>query len=173
MGRQLASLAAGLLFGFGLALSGMTHPQKVLGFLDVAGPWDASLLFVLGGAVGVTLLSFRFILRMGKPLLAERFVITRETHIDRPMLVGAALFGVGWGISGYCPGPAIALLAAPNWELLAFLPAAILGAVAEKYFELRAQKKRAMQAQAAQPQGKPAAQDGKPESESPSEGSCG
>ena len=169
MGRNLASLSAGLLFGFGLALSGMTHPQKVLGFLDVAGPWDASLLFVLGGAVGVTLVSFRFILRLGKPMLAERFIITRETHIDRPMILGAILFGIGWGISGYCPGPAIALIAAPNWELLAFLPAAILGAVAEKYFELRSQK-RAMQARAAQ---KPVAKDDKPDSESPSEGSCG
>ena len=169
MGRNLASLSAGLLFGFGLALSGMTHPQKVLGFLDVAGTWDASLLFVLGGAVGVTLISFRFILRLGKPLLAERFVITRETHIDRPMILGAILFGIGWGISGYCPGPAIALIAAPNWELLAFLPAAILGAVAEKYFELRSQK-RAMQARAAQ---KPVAKDDKPDSETPSEGSCG
>ena len=169
MGRNLASLSAGLLFGFGLALSGMTHPQKVLGFLDVAGPWDASLLFVLGGAVGVTLVSFRFILRLGKPMLAERFIITRETHIDRPMILGAILFGIGWGISGYCPGPAIALIAAPNWELLAFLPAAILGAVAEKYFELRSQK-RAMQARAAQ---KPVAKDDKPDSETPSEGSCG
>ena len=169
MGRNLASLSAGLLFGFGLALSGMTHPQKVLGFLDVAGAWDASLLFVLGGAVGVTLVSFRFILRLGKPMLAERFIITRETHIDRPMILGAILFGIGWGISGYCPGPAIALIAAPNWELLAFLPAAILGAVAEKYFELRSQK-RAMQARAAQ---KPVAKDDKPDSETPSEGSCG
>lgn len=168
MNRQFASLSAGLLFGFGLALSGMTHPQKVLGFLDVAGPWDASLLFVLGGAVGITLLSFRFILRLGKPVLAERFIITKETKIDRPVILGAILFGIGWGISGYCPGPAIALLASPNWELLAFLPAAVLGAVAEKYFELRAQKKRATQV-ARQPQ--PAAQDSPPES--PSEGSCG
>ena len=171
MGRNLASLSAGLLFGFGLALSGMTHPQKVLGFLDVAGTWDASLLFVLGGAVGVTLISFRFILRLGKPLLAERFVITRETHIDRPMILGAILFGIGWGISGYCPGPAIALIAAPNWELLAFLPAAILGAVAEKYFELRSQKQ-AVQVQVAQQQ-EAAPQTSKPASESPSEGSCG
>ena len=171
MGRNLTSLSAGLLFGFGLALSGMTHPQKVLGFLDVAGPWDASLLFVLGGAVGVTLISFRFILRLGKPILAERFIITRETHIDRPMILGAILFGIGWGISGYCPGPAIALIASPNWELLAFLPAAILGAVAEKYFELRSQKQ-AVQVQVAQQQ-EAAPQTSKPASESPSEGSCG
>lgn len=166
MSRNLSSLLAGLLFGFGLALSGMTHPQKVLGFLDVTGSWDASLLFVLGGAVGVTLVSFRFILRLNKPMLAERFIITKETHIDRPMILGAILFGIGWGISGYCPGPAIALIAAPNWELLAFLPAAILGAVAEKYFELRSQKLVAQQQ-------KPATLDDKPARESPSEGSCG
>jgi len=166
MSRNLASVLAGLLFGFGLALSGMTHPQKVLGFLDVAGAWDASLLFVLGGAVGVTLVSFRFILRLGKPVLAERFVITEETHIDRRIIFGAILFGAGWGISGYCPGPAIALIASPNWELLAFLPAAILGAVAEKYFELRSQSR-------AGPQHKPAPQDNPPASKKPSEGSCG
>lgn len=171
MSRNLVSWLAGLLFGFGLALSGMTHPQKVLNFLDVAGAWDASLLFVLGGAVGVTLVSFRFILRMGKPMLAERFIITKETHIDRPMILGAILFGIGWGISGYCPGPAIALIASPNWELLAFLPAAILGAVAEKYFELRAQKRAALQQP--QPKAAPQARDKKPSGESPSEGSCG
>ena len=130
-----------------------------------------ALLWGGGGGGGVRLVSFRFILRLGKPMLAERFIITRETHIDRPMILGAILFGIGWGISGYCPGPAVALIASPNWELLAFLPAAILGAVAEKYFELRSQK-RAIQAQAAQPQ-QPAAQDDKPDSESPSEGSCG
>ncbi|MDO8812595.1 MAG: YeeE/YedE family protein [Gallionella sp.] len=171
MARNLASLLAGLLFGFGLALSGMTHPQKVLGFLDVVGAWDASLLFVLGGAVGVTLISFRFILRLNKPVLAEHFVITEETHIDRRIILGAILFGIGWGISGYCPGPAIALLASPNWELLAFLPAAILGAVAEKYFELRSQK-RAEQARAVQLQ-KQVVQNNKPASKKPSEGSCG
>ncbi len=137
MKRNLASGLAGLVFGFGLALSGMTHPEKVLGFLDMAGAWDASLLFVLGGAVGVTVVAFRFILRMNKPLLAERFFITRETHIDRPLIVGAILFGIGWGISGYCPGPAIALIASPNWELWAFLPAAVLGAAVKKYFEPR------------------------------------
>jgi uncharacterized membrane protein YedE/YeeE len=171
MKRNMASWVAGLVFGFGLALSGMTHPEKVLGFLDVAGEWNASLLFVLGGAVGVTLLSFRFILRMKKPLLVERFFITKETHIDRPLIVGAILFGIGWGISGYCPGPAVALIASPNWELLAFLPAAIAGAVAEKFFELRAQKREEQQiAQTPQVQ-QPAVE--KHVVESPSEGSCG
>jgi uncharacterized membrane protein YedE/YeeE len=167
MTRNLTSLLAGLVFGFGLALSGMTHTEKVLGFLDFAGNWNASLLFVLGGAVGVTVISFRFILRFNKPIFAERFFITKETKIDRPLVVGATLFGIGWGISGYCPGPAVALIASPNWELLAFLPAAILGAVAEKYFELRTQKKMSDQT-------KPSvAQDINPIIESPSDGSCG
>jgi len=132
---NLASLLAGLIFGFGLALSGMTHPEKVLNFLDMAGSWDASLLFVLGGAVGVTVVTFRFILRSGKPLLANKFIFTEETRIDRPLILGATLFGIGWGISGYCPGPAIALIAAPNWELLAFLPAMIAGAYLHKLIE--------------------------------------
>lgn len=167
MSRNLASLLAGMLFGFGLALSGMTHPQKVLGFLDFAGAWDASLLFVLGGAVGVTVISFRFILRMKKPVLAERFVITEETHIDRSIILGAILFGVGWGISGYCPGPAVALIASPNWELLAFLPAAIAGAVAEKYFELRSQARIDSQQKPDVPDARPVVR------KSPSEGSCG
>ncbi len=138
MKRSLASLLAGLIFGFGLALSGMTHPEKVLAFLDMAGNWDASLLFVLGGAVGVTVVTFRFILRRNTPLLADKFFMTDEFRIDRPLILGASLFGIGWGISGYCPGPAIALIAAPNWELWAFLPAMIVGAYAQKYVEQRA-----------------------------------
>ena len=155
MMRNLASLLAGLTFGFGLALSGMTHPDKVLNFLDVTGTWDASLLFVLGGAVGVTLLTFRLILRQRKPLLEERFFITDEVRIDKPLLLGAALFGIGWGISGYCPGPIIALIASPNWELWAFLPAAIAGALAEKLVERRTKTSLAAPA------------------DGPSEGSCG
>ena len=167
--RNLTSLLAGLIFGFGLAISGMTHTEKVLGFLDFAGEWNPSLLFVLGGAVGVTLLTFRFILRLGNPVFGDRFFITKETKIDRPLVLGATLFGIGWGISGYCPGPAVALIASPNWELLAFLPAAIIGAVAEKYFELRAQKK----ASAILPKVTATAQNDAPAIDSPSEGSCG
>lgn len=169
--RNLTSLLAGLLFGFGLALSGMTHPEKVLGFLDVAGEWNGSLLFVLGGAVGVTVVTFRYILRQNKPLFAERFFITKETLIDRPLVLGATLFGIGWGISGYCPGPAVALIASPNWELLAFLPAAILGAIAEKLVELRAQKKFATQSSLEGAQSASSAD--VPVIGSPSDGSCG
>jgi uncharacterized membrane protein YedE/YeeE len=128
MGRLLSVLAAGLLFGLGLAISGMTHASKVLGFLDVSGDWDPSLLLVLGGAVGVTVVAYRFILRMPEPVFEPVFRLPRVKDIDGPLVVGAAIFGIGWGISGYCPGPAIASLAAPNWETWVFIPAVLLGA---------------------------------------------
>lgn len=123
------SLLAGLLFGAGLALSGMTHPQKVQGFLDVAGAWDPSLLFVLGGAVGVTAVAFRFVLKRPAPVFAGRFHLRTGAKVDLPLLAGAAIFGVGWAIGGYCPGPAVALIGAPNRELWIFLPALLAGAV--------------------------------------------
>jgi len=125
--RPVASLAAGLLFGFGLALSGMTRPLKVLGFLDVTGRWDPSLVFVLGGAVAVATLGFRAVLRRHAPLFAGSFELPKNRAIDAPLLGGALLFGIGWGIAGYCPGPALAQLAAPNAETLYFLPAMIAG----------------------------------------------
>lgn len=128
MNREFqASVVAGLLFGFGLALSGVTQPQVVMGFLDLWGRWNPQLLFVLGGAVGVTLIGFRFILRRKAPLLAAQFALPKHEPIDRPLLVGSALFGIGWGIAGYCPGPAFVALAAPNTETFVFLPALLLG----------------------------------------------
>jgi uncharacterized membrane protein YedE/YeeE len=133
MARHLASLLAGLLLGLGLAVSGMSHPEKVLGFLDLAGQWDPSLLFVLGGAVGVSALTFHFILRRPRPRFAARFHLPVAQDIDRPLLLGAVLFGIGWGIGGYCPGPAIAMLAAPNWETWVFLPAMLGGALLHQW----------------------------------------
>lgn len=137
MTRLVTTLVAGILFGAGLALSGMTNPAKVLGFLDIAGRWDASLLFVLGGAVGVTVVAFRFVLRRDAPMLAAAFELPTARHIDRPLVVGAALFGIGWGISGYCPGPAVALLAAPTWETWVFLPAMLAGAALHRMITAR------------------------------------
>ena len=131
---NIVTLAVGLIFGFGLALAGMTHTEKVLGFLDVAGNWDASLLFVLGGAVCVTLISFRFILKQAKPVFAPTFLLSELHQIDKSLVVGAALFGIGWGISGYCPGPAIATFAAPNWEIWVFFPALILGYLLQRFW---------------------------------------
>jgi uncharacterized membrane protein YedE/YeeE len=127
---ESAALGAGLVFGVGLALAQMTDPRKVLGFLDVTGPWDPSLALVLGGAVGLSLVSFHYILRLPRPVFGERFDVPSSRHCLEPkLLIGSTLFGVGWGISGYCPGPALAQLAAPNAETWVFLPALIVGSL--------------------------------------------
>ncbi|WP_438699751.1 DUF6691 family protein [Zoogloea sp.] len=124
----LAYLACGLLFGLGLALSGMTSPLKVLGFLDVAGAWNPALMLVLGSAVGVAGVAFHFILRRPRPVLGERFHVSGATRADLGLVLGSALFGMGWGICGYCPGPALALLAVPdNPETLPVLAGLGLG----------------------------------------------
>jgi uncharacterized membrane protein YedE/YeeE len=141
MAKNLIGLLTGLIFGFGLAISGMTQPEKVLNFLDMAGRWDPSLLFVLGGAVGVTLVAFRFILRRNKPVLDSRYYFSDATKIDQPLVLGAVMFGVGWGIGGYCPGPAVTLLAAPSWELWVFLPSMLLGIFLQKLWAARNDKK--------------------------------
>ena len=107
MPRMIVALLAGTLFGVGLAVSGMANPQKVIGFLDVAGEWDPTLLFVMGGALLVTIPAFRLILGRPRPLLADRFALPTKSALDGRLLGGAALFGVGWGLSGLCPGPAV------------------------------------------------------------------
>lgn len=137
MGKLAASLVSGLIFGFGLALAGMTNPAKVLGFLDFAGRWNPSLLFVLGGAVGLTLIGFRFVLRRNAPVFDEVFHLPHVVHVDSPLIAGALIFGAGWGISGYCPGPAIALLAAPGQEAWLFLPAMLAGSLLHKRIAAR------------------------------------
>ncbi|GAB3352811.1 DUF6691 family protein [Lysobacter tyrosinilyticus] len=119
----IAALAAGALFGLGLAMSGMTDARRVLGFLDLFGAFDPTLLFVLAGAVATTMLLFRIVLRRGSPVLAETFQVSSLRHIDRQLLGGAALFGIGWGIAGYCPGPALAGLGVGSVEALWFVPA--------------------------------------------------
>ncbi len=124
-----AALVAGVLFGVGLAMSGMTDPQRVLGFLDIFGDFDPALLFVLGGAVAVTSIAFRFVLRRPEPVLADSFQISRLRGVDRQLLGGAALFGIGWGIAGYCPGPALAGLGVWSREALWFVPAMVAGAL--------------------------------------------
>lgn len=123
----LAALASGALFGIGLAMSGMTDPRRVLGFLDLFGDFDPSLMFVLGGAVATTALLFRFVLRRGSPVLADTFQISSLKHVDRRLLAGAAIFGIGWGIAGYCPGPALAGLGVASVEALWFIPAMLAG----------------------------------------------
>lgn len=125
--REAIALAAGLLFGLGLWLAGMTDPARVLGFLDVRGAWDPTLMFVLGGAVGVTVIAFRYVLARARPLCDTTFDLPRKHSIDRGLLVGAAIFGIGWGITGYCPGPAIASLAGADVGIVVFVLAMIVG----------------------------------------------
>lgn len=107
MKANLFAYVAGLVFGVGLLVSGMTQPAKVLGFLDVLGGWDPSLGFVMGGAIAVHLLAYRLVPRLGKPLWAGSFAIPTRRDIDGRLVLGAALFGAGWGLGGYCPGPAL------------------------------------------------------------------
>jgi uncharacterized membrane protein YedE/YeeE len=129
--RGLAALLCGLVFGLGLALAGMTSPQKVLAFLDVAGDWDPALLCVLGGAVVTAAIAFRFVLGRPRPMFDARFHLPDRPRIDAPLVIGSVLFGIGWGIAGYCPGPAVALLAVPgNPELPLFLGGMLAGIVA-------------------------------------------
>lgn len=127
MKRILAAFVAGALFGVGLVLGRMSDPNVVLGFLDVAGDFDPSLLFVMGGAVGTTLLLFRFVLRRERPLLDADFHLPTSKVVDARLFAGAALFGVGWGLSGYCPGPLLVGVAGGASTALLFLPAMLAG----------------------------------------------
>ena len=132
MNKHLAVVLAGVVFGLGLALSKMTHASKVLGFLDITGAWDPSLLLVLGGAVGVTAVAFRFILRRPAPLLADRFHLPVASRIDLPLLAGAAIFGVGWGISGSARALGWRCWRLQSWETWIFVQALFLGAYLHK-----------------------------------------
>ena len=119
MSALFSALGAGFLFGIGLWVSGMANPKKVLGFLDVTGDWDASLMFVMGGAVAVTLVGFR--------IYREKFQSPTLKDIDFPLVAGAAIFGIGWGIAGYCPGPGITALSTLSTESIVFVIAMLAG----------------------------------------------
>lgn len=121
---------AGIIFGVGLGLSQMVDRQRVLGFLDLAGNWDPTLLFVLGGAVSVTVIAFRFVLNQQTPLLGTQFHLPTRQDIDWQLITGAAIFGVGWGIAGYCPGPGITALAIGDRNSIYFLLSMLAGMVA-------------------------------------------
>ena len=125
----LTALVAGVLFGVGLVVSGMTDPSKVLGFLDLAGRWDPSLGFVMAGAILVGLVAFRFAAGRDKSLLGGAMRLPSSTHIDRRLVWGGLAFGAGWGLAGYCPGPALASLATGGAKPLIFTAAMIAGMV--------------------------------------------
>lgn len=125
--RNLVNLLAGLVFGLGLLISGMANPAKVQNFLDPFGTFDPSLIFVMAGAVLVTFIGYRLVLSRPKPMLAPRFFLPAAKDIDARLIGGAALFGVGWGLSGFCPGPAITSLPLLAKGTLAFVPAMLAG----------------------------------------------
>lgn len=129
----VANFLIGLLFGIGLVVSGMSNPAKVLNFLDLAGPWDPSLAFVMAGAVIVAFIGYRIVFRRPRPLAAEEFHLPKATRVDGRLLAGAAIFGIGWGLGGYCPGPALVALGLGNSSTWVFLVAMFSGfAVARK-----------------------------------------
>jgi uncharacterized protein len=127
LAARLLPLAYGLLFALGLAVSGMAQPEKVVGFLDVLGRWDPSLAFVMLGAVSVYGFTYWRLASWRRPLLAARFSLPTPARIDARLIVGAAVFGIGWGLSGFCPGPALTSLGAGTQAAWWFVPAMIAG----------------------------------------------
>jgi uncharacterized membrane protein YedE/YeeE len=136
---NFVSFVSGVIFSVGLALSGMTQPSKVVGFLDVSGQWDATLLCVMASAVAVYFVANRLALRRTAPFLAARFSALRfaPTQLDAPLILGSALFGIGWGISGFCPGPAVASAAAAVPAALLFMPGMLAGMLLYRLIESR------------------------------------
>ena len=130
--RLLPPLASGFLFGMGLTVSGMTDPQRVRGFLDIFGDWDPTLAFVMGGAVLVMALAWRIQARMAKPVFGEKFSLPDRSDLDPRLLAGAVVFGIGWGVAGLCPGPAVASLALSPVHAIPFVAAMLAGMLLQK-----------------------------------------
>lgn len=128
--KNTIGLISGLIFGVGLILSQMVNPQKVLGFLNVFGAWDMSLALVMGGALMVSIVGVYIANRKPQSLISEAIILPNKTIIDKPLILGAALFGIGWGVAGICPAPAIVLLGTGQWQALIFVAAMIMGIIA-------------------------------------------
>jgi uncharacterized protein len=137
MAKLLAAFVAGLLFGVGLLISGMANPAKVLGFLDLAGAWDPSLALVMVGAIAVGMVAFRLAGSRERALLGEPMHLPTRRDIDAPLVLGALAFGVGWGLAGFCPGPALVALGAGRWEALVFVVAMLAGMAIHRLVERR------------------------------------
>jgi uncharacterized protein len=141
----LASFLCGLIFGIGLSVSGMTQPAKVLGFLDVFGRWDPTLAFVMAGAVVASSAGYALARRSKRPIIAVRHFWPTRTDIDRPLVVGSALFGIGWGLVGLCPGPAVVNLATLSPRVIVFVMAMIAGMSAQDIRRARAPSAKAIE----------------------------
>jgi uncharacterized protein len=128
--QRLTSLVSGLLFGIGLTVSGMVNPMKILNFLDFLGAFDATLIFVMGGGLVVTMIGYRLIFARGRPLFDDKFHLPTVKDIDLRLVGGAAIFGLGWGLSGFCPGPAVSSLVLGHVESVIFVIAMAVGMLA-------------------------------------------
>ena len=137
MRDSVVGLIAGLTFGLGLCLSGLADPSIVLGFLDLAGAWNPTLLFVMGAGLIVTLIGYRLAFAQGHPLWSPRFDVSAATAIDAPLISGAAIFGLGWGLAGYCPGPAVVSLASGRTDVFVFVAAMVIGMIAVRWVRAR------------------------------------
>ena len=137
MSSLMAAFASGLIFALGLSLSGMTQPAKVTAFLDITGDWDPSLAFVMIGAILIHTLLYRLIRRRSSPLFATMFAIPTRTEIDPRLVGGAALFGVGWGLGGFCPGPAVTALVSGQAAVVIFVVSMLTGMYLYKLMEMR------------------------------------
>ena len=135
--KNSIGLLAGLLFGFGLLISGMTDPVKVQGFLDVFGAWDISLALVMGGGLAVAIVGVQLAKRQQSSWIGTSIDMPTKTVITKPLIIGAMLFGIGWGLVGICPGPGIVLLGTGQWQAYVFIPAMILGMLVYQWFEPR------------------------------------
>ncbi len=133
--KNIIGLLAGLLFGIGLLISGMTDPVKVQGFLDVFGAWDISLALVMGGGLAVAIIGVQLAKRSTLSLVGTKIEMPTKTNITKKLIIGAMLFGIGWGLVGICPGPGIVLLGTGQWQAYVFIPAMIIGMLVYQWFE--------------------------------------
>jgi hypothetical protein len=127
--QRISEFAVGLLFGWGLMIAGMTDPGKVIGFLDLAGAWDPSLALVMGGAIAVGFFAFAMAKKRTRNFLGGALTLPSSRHIDRPLVLGSLLFGAGWGLAGFCPGPAIVSMASGQPKALVFVLAMVAGMI--------------------------------------------
>ena len=137
MAQIAVAFAVGIIFALGLAVSEMINPARVIGFLDVAGRWDPTLLLVMAGALAVTAPIFPVILSRSKPILAAQFSLPTKTRVDPLLIIGAVIFGAGWGLAGFCPGPALAALASGSPSVILFVIAMLVGQWLASRFEMR------------------------------------
>ncbi len=135
--RIFVTYVIGLIFGIGISISGMANPAKVINFFDIAGSWDPSLIFVMGGALVVTLIGYRVVLKRPAPSLSPRFYLPTRADIDLPLVAGSATFGVGWGIAGFCPGGALPALGTGDFKVVFFVAAMIAGILTAKAVQAR------------------------------------